>query len=59
MTTVVKWAEGKTDLQNVEGKQLERWLKAYSLGALFRSGELESGLAEDDIDSDADREGAE
>lgn len=59
VTTVVKWAEGKTDLQNVEGKQLERWLKAYSLGALFRSGELESGLAEDDIDSDADREGAE
>lgn len=59
VTTVVKWAEGKTDLQSVEGKQLERWLKAYSLGALFRSGELESGLAEDDIDSDADREGAE
>jgi predicted ATPase len=59
VTTVVKWAEGKTDLQNVEGEQLERWLKAYSLGALFRSGELESGLAEDGIVTDANWEGAE
>jgi predicted ATPase len=58
-TTVVKWVEGKTDLQNVEGRQLERWLKAYSLGALFRSGELESGFAEDGIAPDANREGAE
>lgn len=46
-TTIVKWAEGETALQNVEGKALERWLKSYSLGALFRSGELENGFAED------------
>ena len=59
VTTVVKWAEGKTDLQNVEGEQLERWLKVYSLGALFRSGELEGGLAEDGISPDANWEGAE
>ena len=59
VTSVVKWAEGKTDLQNVKGKQLERWLKAYSLGVLFRSGELENGLAEDDIVRDANREDAE
>ena len=59
VTTVVKWAEGQTVLQNVEGKSLERWLKAYSLGTLFRSGELENGLAEDSIAFDAGREGAE
>lgn len=53
VTTVVKWAEGKTGLRNVEGKQMERWLKAYSMGALFRSGELEGGLLEDDASSDA------
>jgi len=53
-TTVVKWAEGETVLQNVEGEQLERWLKEYSLGSLFRSGELENGLAEDEIAPDAD-----
>ncbi len=56
-TTVVKWTEGKTVLQNVEGEQLERWLKEYSLGSLFRSGELENGLAEDESAPDTDRGG--
>jgi len=54
-TTVVKWSEGETVLQNVEGEQLDRWLKEYSLGSLFRSGELENGLAEDEISPDTDR----
>jgi predicted ATPase len=54
-TTVVKWSEGETVLQNVKGKQLDRWLKEYSLGSLFRSGELENGLAEDEIVPDTDR----
>ena len=40
-TTVVRWVEGKTSLQNVKGEQLKRWLQTYSLGALFCSGELE------------------
>ena len=53
-TTVVKWAEGETVLQNVEGDQLDRWLKEYSLGSLFRSGELENGLAEDEVAPNAD-----
>jgi len=57
-TTVLKWADGETVLQNVEGEQLERWLKVYSLGSLFRSGELENGLAEDEIAPDTDRESA-
>ena len=53
-TTVVKWTEGESVLQNVEGKQLDRWLKEYSLGSLFRSGELENGLAEDEVAPNAD-----
>ena len=53
-TTVVKWVEGKTVLQNVGGEQLEHWLTEYSLGSLFRSGELENGLADDEVASNAD-----
>jgi len=49
-TTVVKWSEGRTTLENIEGKQLAHWLKAYSLGALFRSGELEDGFLADEDD---------
>lgn len=56
-TTVIKWSEGKTVLQNVEGEQFDRWLKKYSLGSLFRSGELENGLAEDEVVPSTDREG--
>jgi predicted ATPase len=42
VTTVVKWENGETRLNVIEGEQLEYWLKEYSLGALFRSGELET-----------------
>jgi len=48
-TMVVKWTEGQTVLKDVEGEQLKRWLKEYSLGALFRSRELENGFVDDDI----------
>lgn len=48
-TTVVKWDDGETVLQDVEGDMLERWLKEFSLGSLFRSGELENGLAKDEV----------
>jgi len=51
-TTVVKWDEGETVLQNVEGEPLDRWLKEFSLGSLFRSGELENGLARDEVPPD-------
>jgi predicted ATPase len=40
-TTVVQWADGQTKLNVLDGMELERWLKEYSLGALFKSGELE------------------
>ncbi len=43
-TTVTKWEEGETRLSVVDGEELARWLREYSLGALFRSGELE-GMA--------------
>ncbi len=40
-TTVAKWENGETTLRVLEGEQLDYWLKEYSLGALFKSGELE------------------
>ncbi len=43
-TTVARWKDGETQLSVIEGEELARWLKEFSLGALFRSGELE-GLA--------------
>lgn len=43
-TTVVQWSDGQTRLSVIDGEELKRWLKEYSLGALFRSGELE-GMA--------------
>lgn len=48
-TTVVKWSEGQTSLHNIEGEQLADWLQEYSLGALYRSGELENILAAEAI----------
>jgi|ADurb_Total_1113_FD_contig_71_1030840_length_2614_multi_2_in_0_out_0_2 predicted ATPase len=39
--TVVKWENGETILQTLHGEELGYWLKKFSLGALFRSGELE------------------
>ncbi len=41
-TTVAKWQDGETILKVLEGEQLAYWLQEYSLGALFRSGELEA-----------------
>ncbi len=43
-TTVAQWIDGETRLSVLDGDELRRWLKSYSLGSLFRSGELE-GLA--------------
>jgi predicted ATPase len=40
-TTVVEWAEGETKLKTISGESLDYWLKESSLGALYRSGELE------------------
>ncbi len=41
-TTVAQWDQGETRLSVVDGEELRRWLQEYSLGALFRSGELEA-----------------
>ena len=41
-TTVAKWSDGETTLDVVTGADLEYWLKEYTLGALFKSGELEA-----------------
>jgi predicted ATPase len=41
-TTVTEWEDGETRLSVLDGKELEKWLKHYSLGELFRSGELEA-----------------
>lgn len=41
-TTVVKWNDGETELKTIDGRELEHWLKDYSLGALHKSGELEA-----------------
>jgi len=41
-TTVAHWVDGETRLSVVDGEELARWLEEYSLGALFRSGELEA-----------------
>ena len=40
-TTVTKWEDGETVLQNLSGDDLAYWLKEYTLGTLFKSGELE------------------
>ena len=40
-TTVTKWEDGQTILQNLDGDDLAYWLQGYTLGALFKSGELE------------------
>ncbi|HKV38854.1 MAG TPA: AAA family ATPase [Blastocatellia bacterium] len=39
--TVAYWENGETTLKVLDENQLEYWLKEYSLGALFKSGELE------------------
>ena len=40
-TTVARWKEGKTYLQVVSDESLRYWLQEYTLGKLYRSGELE------------------
>ncbi len=40
-TTVVEWRDGKTEFRVLSGNELDYWLKQYSLGELFRSGELD------------------
>ncbi len=41
-TTIAKWENGETQLQTIRGDELNYWLKEYSLGSLFKSGELEA-----------------
>jgi predicted ATPase len=41
-TTVASWENGETSLHTLEGAALDYWLKDYSLGALFESGQLEA-----------------
>jgi len=41
-TTVVEWKDGKTTLRVRTGEDLSYWLKEYTLGELYRSGELEA-----------------
>ena len=40
-TTVAKWENGETTLHTLSDEKLAYWLKEYSLGTLFRTGELE------------------
>jgi len=47
-TTVAKWVNGETILKTLSGEKLERWLKEYSLGLLYRSGELEDMAEEEE-----------
>jgi predicted ATPase len=41
VTTVARWHNGETFLKVLDGKDLEYWLRSYTLGSLFASGELE------------------
>jgi predicted ATPase len=41
-TTITLWEDGQTILKTLEGDMLKEWLKGYSLGKLFTSGELEA-----------------
>ena len=41
-TTVAKWTDGETELATLDNNELAYWLKEYSLGALYRSRELEN-----------------
>ncbi|MDH3892611.1 MAG: AAA family ATPase [candidate division Zixibacteria bacterium] len=41
VTTVVRWDNGETRLRNFDDDKLAEWLKEYSLGSYFQSGELE------------------
>jgi predicted ATPase len=39
--SVAKWGEGQTRLEVLSGENLRYWLQDYTLGKLYRSGELE------------------
>jgi predicted ATPase len=41
-TTVTKWDDGQTELKTLDGEELKYWLKEYTLGSLYKSGELEA-----------------
>jgi hypothetical protein len=41
-TTVAELVDGETRLSVVDPDELARWLKEYSLGSIFSSGELEA-----------------
>jgi predicted ATPase len=41
-TTVAEWVDGETRLSVLPEEELQRWLKEFSLGSLYRSGELEA-----------------
>lgn len=41
LTTVVHRVDGATQLKTLDEEQLKTWLQEYTLGSLFRSGELE------------------
>jgi predicted ATPase len=40
--TVAKWEDGETKLTIPDGESLSHWLQEYSLGTLFKTGELEN-----------------
>ncbi len=40
-TTVAQWRNGETVLHTIKDADLDYWLKEYTLGNLFKSGELE------------------
>jgi len=40
-TSVVVWENGETVIRRLEEERLQYWLREYSLGKLFTSGELE------------------
>lgn len=39
--TTAKWADGQTNFAVLSGESLQYWLRDYTLGKLYRSGELE------------------
>ncbi len=41
-TTVATWANGETTLDMLDSEELAYWRKEYTLGTLYRSGELEA-----------------
>lgn len=41
-TTVAKWEDGQTTLTTLTDDELAYWLKDYSLGKMFRTGQLEA-----------------